>query len=232
MNIDIKSQLERAKELKKELEKSCNKDLKSKTISNKTRNLAQEILIKIRSILDQTMYQFFKKEIIPILSQDEIKKARVYFPLVSKKENLTSALGRSMIKSLDKTHPKIYSFLVSVQPYNKDYSWLNNLSKYANEKHIRLTPQKRTEIKRTIVTNNKGGSVSWGQGVRFGKGVSIMGAPVNPVTQNIEPTPNVESKTEVWVSFLFSDSNVNVLWLCNKSIEESEKLIKEFFSLF
>jgi len=60
----------------------------------------------------------------------------------------------------------------------------------------------------------------------------LWGAPVNPLTQNIEPTPGVESKTETWVSFMFEDSDVNVIALCSKSIEESERIINDFFSLF
>jgi len=231
MNPDIQSQLDRAKELKKELDESSNADLKSKTISDKTRNRTQEILVKIRSVLDQVMRYFFEKEIAHNLSNDEKKKARVYFPIVSKKEDLKSVLGRAMMKDLDTTHPKVFSFLESVQPYHEDYSWLNELSKYANEKHMRLTPQKRIEEKRTIVTG-KGGSIYWGPGATFGEGASMFDAPVNPITQNIEPTPRVESKIEIWVSFLFEDSDVNALWLCNKSIEGSEKIINDFFSLF
>jgi len=231
MGQDIQSQIDRAKELKKELDKSSKSDLKSHNISDKTKNLTQEILVKIRSILDQTMYSFFEKKIAPNLSEEDKQRARIYFPLVSKLDDLKSVLGRAKMTDLEKTYPDIFSFLESVQPYNANYSWINHLSKYANEKHIRLTPQKRVEVKRTTVSR-AGGSVSWRQGVTFGNGVSIMGAPVNPITQNIEPTPGVESKTEVWVSFLFEDSDINALWLCNKSIEESEKIINNFFSLF
>jgi len=231
MDSDIKSQLERAKELKEELDSCAQEDLKNHTISDKTRNRTQEILVKIRSILDQVIYSFFEKEIAPNLTEDEKKKAIVYFPLVTKEENFNSVLGRAMIRNLETTHPNVFSFLKSVQPYNEDYKWLGELSKYANEKHIRLSPQKRIEVKRTTV-RSKGGSVSWGSGVTFGKGVSIMGAPVDPVTQNIVPTPGLESKTEIWVSFVFKDSKVNALWLCNKSIEGSEKIINDFYSLF
>lgn len=231
MDKNIQSQINRAKELKKELDESSKFDLRSHRISDKTKNLTQEILVKIRSVLDQTMYCFFEKKIAPNLSEDEKQKARIYFPLVSKSDDLKSVLGRAKMTNLDVSHPEIFSFLESVQPYNSNYEWINHLSKYANEKHIRLTPQKRVEVKRTTVSS-AGGSVSWGPGVTFGNGVSVMGARVNPITQNIEPTPGVESKTEVWVSFLFEDSDINALWLCNKSIEESEKIIKNFFSLF
>ncbi len=231
MDSDIKSQLERAKELKKELDGSAQKDLENKVISDKTRNITQEILVKIRSILDQVMYSFFEKEIAPHITESEKKKARVYFPLVNKEENIDSVLGRAMIKNLSSTHPKIFHLLRSVQPYNEEYKWLNDLSRYANHKHIKLAPQKRVEEKRTTVSSRLG-SVSWNSGVTFGKGVAIFGAPIDPVTQNIVPTQEVESKIEIWVSFVFEDSNINALWLCKNSIEGVEKIVSEFFDLF
>lgn len=230
MNEDFNSQLERAKELRKELYDSIKRDLESRIISGKTRNLTQEILVKLRNVLDQTMHSFFEKEIFPNLTK-KTKKIKVYFPIVYKREDFTSSLNKSLIVDLDKTHPTIFAYLESIQPYNSNMSWLGILSRYSNERHVKLTPQKRIEVRRTTVKSN-GGSVSWGSGVRFGKGISIMGAPVNPMTQDIEPTKGVESKKEIWVSFVFEDSNVNVLGLCDKSIEESEKIIKNFCSLF
>jgi len=180
MNKEIQSQLDRARELKKELDESSNSDLKSHMISDKTRNLTQEILVKIRSILDQALYHFFEKEIAPNLNEKDKKNAKVYFPLVSKLNDLKSSLGRAKMKDLDLTHPRMFSFLESVQPYHKNYIWLNELSKYANEKHIRLTPQKRVEVKRITVSRGKG-SVSWGPGVRFGSGISVMGCSCKPI---------------------------------------------------
>ncbi|MCX6813584.1 MAG: hypothetical protein NTV77_03885 [Candidatus Azambacteria bacterium] len=43
------------------------------------------------------------------------------------------------------------------------------------------------------------------------------------------PIPNdiTEIKVENWVSFLFEGSDVNVLWLCKKSVEDGEKIIRK-----
>lgn len=228
--VDIIAQLNRAKELNKELENSCKSDLISRSISEKTKNLTQEILVKLRSSLDQAMYKFFEKKMLPRLNISP-KNNKVYFPIVPKKSDLNASLGRSGIKDLNINYPKVFSFLESIQPDSEQYSWLGLLSKYANEKHIRLTPQKIIETKRRIVTNNSG-SVSWGEGVTFGEGVSVMGAQMNPITQNIEPTEGIESRDEIWISFLIEDSNINSLALCNKSTNEVEKIINTFFSLF
>ncbi len=231
MNDEIKFQIEEAKRLNNELKEIYERDLQSQNASVQARSHVQDILVKLRSAMDQSMHCFFDKEIAPNLSQNDSEKAKIYFPIVTNKGSLKSTLGRGKMNNLSTTHQPIFSFIDSIQPYNSDYKWLENLSKYSNERHIRLTPQKRYEQRRTIVTG-RGGSVSWTEGVTFGPGVSIMGAPVNQLTQNIEPTPGLESRTEIWVSFLFEGSNINVLSFCQKSIEGVEKILEKFFTLF
>lgn len=223
---DIQSQLDRAKELLLELKNACNDDLQAKSVSGKTRNLSQEVLLKIRHLLDQAIYKFYEKHISPKLSDADRKSARVYFPIVSKKENLKSVLGRGKMSNLETNHNDLYLFLDSVQPYNQDYLWLGHLANYSSEKHIRLTPQTKAETKRVTVSSGKG-SVSWGPGVTFGGGVSVMGVPIDPTTQLPVPNNIVETKIENWVSFLFEGSDVNVLWLCKKSVEDGEKIVNE-----
>lgn len=226
MDQDIQSQLDRARELLKDLEKTCNDDLKAKDVSGKTKNLLQEVLLKIRHLLDQSVYKFFDKYYLPNFSGSDKNSVKVYFPIVSKKEDLKSVLGRAKMGDLETAHKDFYTFLDSVQPYNQDYLWLKHLAKYASEKHIRLTPQVRIETKRVTVSRG-GGAVSWGPGVTFGSGVSVMGVPIDPATQMPVPNNVVETKIEKWVSFLFEGSGVNVLWLCKKSVEDGEKIIRK-----
>ncbi len=226
MDQDIQSQLDRAKELLKELETACNNDLQAKDVSGKTKNLSQEVLLKIRHLLDQSIYKFFEKYYFSNLSEANKKSAKVYFPIVSKKENLKSVLGRAKMSDLETSHQKFYEFISSVQPYNQEYFWLKHLADFANDKHIKLTPQIKTEIKRVTVSRGDG-SVSWDPCVTFGSGVSIMGVPIDPATQMPVPNNVAETKVENWVSFLFKDSDVNVLWLCKKSVEDGEKIIKK-----
>jgi len=226
MDQDFQSQLNRAKELLQELENACNTDLQAKDVSGKTKNLSQEVLLKIRHLLDQSIYKFFEKYYTPKLSDADKKSAKIYFPIVSKKEDLKSVFGRAKMNNIETDHQKFYEFISSVQPYNQDYLWLKHLSDFANDKHIKLTPQTKTETKRVTVSRG-GGSVSWGPGVTFGGGVSVMGVPIDPATQMPVPNNVAETKVENWVSFLFEGSNVNVLWLCKKSVEDGEKIIKK-----
>lgn len=226
MDQDIQSQLDRAKELLQELESACNSDLRAKDISGKTKNLSQEVLLKIRHLLDQSIYKFFEKHYFPNLSDTDKKSAKIYFPIVSKKEDLRSVFGRAKMSDIETRHQKFYEFISSAQPYNKDCLWLKHLADFANDKHIKLTPQTKTETKRVTVSRG-GGSVSWGPGVTFGGGVSVMGVPIDPNTQMPVPNNVAETKVENWVSFLFEGTDVNVLWLCKKSVEDGEKIVKK-----
>ncbi len=54
-----------------------------------------------------------------------------------------------------------------------------------------------------------------------------MGVPIDPSTQLPVPNDLVETRIENWISFLFEGSNVNVLWLCKKSLEDGEKIIQK-----
>lgn len=226
MDQDFQSQIDRANELLKELEEACNDDLKAQNVSGKTKNLSQEVLTKIRHTLDQAMYKFFEEKYASSLSDGEKQSVKIYFPIVPKQDDLKAMLGRAKMTDMETRHPEFWSFLQKIQPYNSDYAWLTHLAKYASEKHIRLTPQKRMETRRVTVAGGNG-SVSWGSGVTFGSGVSIMGVPIDPRTQMPVPNNIVETKVENWISFLFDDSDINVLWLCKKAVEDGEKIIVE-----
>jgi len=235
MNQEIKSQIDRARELLKELKESCNRDLTSRTVSDKTRNQTQEILVKMGSVIDQTMRYFYSKKVAPKLTQTEKEKAKtkIYFPITSDKNSMKSILGRGNMADLEQDYPDIFKFLESIQPYNQGFEWMKQLSIFANERHIRLTPQKKIVEEKITVSKEGVGVASWTpKDVRFKSGASILGAPVDPATQDIRPIPGVTSKREIWVSFTLGDSGVNSLWLCETAINEGEKIISSFLKLF
>lgn len=227
MDKDIKSQLNRAKMLLQDLEKSCNNDLRERKISEETKNLCPEILLKIRRLLDQVFYKYYEKHHLQKLSEIDKKSAKVYFPIVSKKEDLKSIFGRAKINNLEKDNPDFYKYIESIQPFNKEYLWLNHLRDFSNEAHIRLTPQIIEEKNETRL----------GSAVRVtGKGVSmsnclIDGIPVNSKDINMEPLKNFDQRLNVkritWALFLFFGTDINMFHLCKKSVEEGERIIKK-----
>ncbi len=229
MNQDIKSQIDRAKELLEELKESCKLDLRNKIVSNRTKNLTQEVLIKMRHALDQSMYRFFEKIIAPTLSMSEKEKAKVYFPLVKNRLDLKPTLGMGKMINLDTKYPSIYKFLEAVQPYNDDYKWLNDFNKFANEKHIRLSPQEIKEENETTISN----AIRVGRGAKaIMRGCLVNGIPVDSEDINTTPLkdfdPRLNVKRITWVSFNFEGSNINILWLCEKGVKDLEKLIENF----
>jgi len=233
MDQDIKSQIERAKELLKELEESYNSDLQTKSISEKTKNLTQEVLVKMRHVLDQSMYRFFAKIISPTLSSDVKKNVKIYFPIAQNPAGLKSRLGMGKMAALDVSNPDVYKFLESIQPYNAKFSWLGDFSKFANEKHIRLSPQEFKEENETTLSN----AIHAGRGAEVKMaGCRIGDIPVNCENINTTPLdqfdPRLKVKRTTWVQFNFKGTNINVLWLCKKAVNELEKVIDKFFTLF
>ena len=237
MHQDIISQIGRAKVLLSDLEISCEKDLSAKMVSEKTKNLTQEVLLKMKHVLDQTLYRFFEKHIAHKLSAREKSAARIYFPVVNKKEELKSVLGRGKMGSLQIDYPDVFNFLDSVQPYNNGFLWLRYLADFSREKHIRLTPQTKTKAKRmTVSKENISVSIPLDDpkfSIQQSKNcrVSIGGVPVRFTNQGIVPlAPGLNTEITTWVSFQFEGTNINALWLCKETVNKGEKIIEQLFS--
>ena len=172
-------------------------------MSERAENITHEILEKLRNTLDHTMRRAWVKYIAPNLPEEDKKRAIVYFPIVSDLSSFRSTLGRGRgcMANLDEVHKNLYDFLLKKQPFSSEENrWLKLLSEIAVEgKHVQLTPQKRRETRRIKVSGG-GGSVSWdSSSVKFGVGVSVLGAPISSSTQRIIPTPGVTE--QAWDNF-------------------------------
>jgi len=234
MDAELKSILDRADELLKDLEGEYKDCLQAHTVTERAKNITHEVLEKLRSALDQTMMKAWEEYVSPNLSDQQRKRARVYFPIVGDLNSFRSTLGRGFMADLDMTHKNLYDFLLNRQPFSsKENQWLHILTKIAGEgKHVRLAPQKRIETRRIKVSGAGGGSVSWDpSSVKFGSGVRTMGAPVDPRTQRIVPTPGVTEQVEIWVSFVLEGYGVNALGFCRKACQKTRVLIEEIVNL-
>lgn len=236
---DINSQIDRANTILEELKQSGNNDLLQQEISDKTKNLTQEVLVKMRSVFDQTMNSFYDNFIEPNLETNE-KRPNVYFPIVNNNNDLKPLLGRYRMKDLADTHPKIFNFIDSVQPYNSQYEWMKFFVTYSNDKHIRLTPQKRKETNR-LTLGYGGASMSLGDGcsISLPPGSSISmggktiygGQQISPDSKFIRAESGMDIKKEKWIAFTLADSDVNSLGLCENVVHEGRNIINKFFQL-
>ncbi|MGB7621809.1 MAG: hypothetical protein WBN92_05620, partial [Terriglobia bacterium] len=115
--------------------------------------------------------------------------------------------------------PAVLADLEGVQPYQKGFGWLGHLNRVNNEnKHGDLVEQVRSENVETRVTGQGGGQVSWTSGVTFGSGVSVMGVPIDPVTQLPVPSPLIKVERITWVDFQFAGIGVSALALLKASV--------------
>lgn len=234
MNTELESMLDRADELVVDLEGEYKKCLKLQSVSERAKNLPHEVLEKLRHSLDHAMYIVWEKHVAPTLSEEDKSRARVYFPITNKLSGFRSLLGRGKMSDLEKAHNNIYGFLLSKQPFSSaENRWLAILSENAAlGKHVHLTPQKRTETRR-IKVSREGSSVSWDpDSVRFGGGVSVVGAPIDPSTQRVIPTPGVTEQIEIWVSFILTDYGVDSLAFCKGACQKTRSLIEEMLNVF
>ena len=230
MSSHLESMLDRAEELLRELENEYENCLKDKNVTERAKNLTHEILEKLRSALDHTMRIAWEKCVAPNLSEHDKERARVYFPIASNLKAFCSTLGRGFMADLDKINKNLYDFLLRKQPFTSgENQWLDYLGKIAAEgKHVRLAPQKRMEKIGRISVSGRGGEVSWDpQSVKFGGEVDVLGAPIDPSTQRIIPTPGVTEQVEIWVSFIFEGYGVNALQFCKEACQKTRMLINE-----
>jgi hypothetical protein len=228
MDQELEGILARADELLVDMQREYDGCLHSHNVTERARNLTHEVLEKLRSALDHTMRRVWEKNIAPTLSSDDRERARIYFPVTGDLNSFRSLLGRGYMSDLESVNKNLYDWLLAVQPFSPDGSkWLITLSELAAKgKHIALVPQKRSETQRITVTRNGAGAVSWTPGsVRFGGGVQILGASVDPLTQRIVPTPGVTERLEIWVSFILDGYGINALGFCQDACKKTRELI-------
>lgn len=203
-------------ELKYEYQRSLDK----KTILEELKIDIKNIFENLRSCLDYLAHDINEGCI-------NIKpKPKLYFPVRQTKKEFDNTIATDF-PDLQKIKPEIYNILESIQPYCDN--WLGNFNRLNNNnKHQDLQEQTRTESRFVNVTSKKlGGSVSWGPGVTFGNGVSVMGVPIDPRTQMPIPNKQVNTLVTIWINFLFTENNESVLPFIEKSINKIDDICKE-----
>lgn len=202
------------------LKSDYNDSLDQKIISEELKIDIKNIFENLRSSLDYLAHDIHEACITA-------KPPKIlYFPIMQSRKEFDVVINKDFA-DLNNNFTNVYSILENVQPYNDP--WLTKFNKLNNNnKHQDLVEQTRTERRQvTVSSKSGGGSVSWGPGVTFGGGVSVMGVSVDPRTQM--PVPNNQVNTEVvtWVDFKFKENNESVLPFIDASINKIESLFIE-----
>lgn len=201
-----------------ELKGAYDASLHEKHVREDLKVLIKNIFENLRSCLDYIAQDTFETHCATAKKPD-----RLYFPIRTTAHEFNLAVSKDY-PGLAGTSKTVYDLLDSVQPYQNP--WLGQFNKLNNHnKHQDLVEQTRTEARHVTVSRG-GGSVSWGPGVSFGSGVSVVGVPIDPKTQM--PVPNAVAKTEVviWVDFRFKEIDQSVLPFVETSIKNVDKVFQ------
>jgi hypothetical protein len=230
---NLATSLDRADEILKDLLAEYDACLHSKSVSGRALQLTHDICVLLCRVLDRTARKYWETHVSSSLPQKDRDSADIYFPVATNVAGVDSTLGRWRWKAVRAQHQDVCDYIIAQQPFsNGANSWLAIVKALSNAAHVDLVPQTKVEERRITVTGAGGGSVSWGHGVTFGAGVSIMGAPVDPKTQRIVPTQGVTERIETWVSFNIQDHNVNAAGLCKEACEGTQRIVKEMSDKF
>jgi hypothetical protein len=198
------------------LESSYQTSLHAKHISDDLRVQIKTIFENLRSCLDYMAHDIFESKCSGVN-----KPSRLYFPIRHSAAEFQQALT-SDFPALAASTPIVSAAIEAVQPYNDP--WLGKFNKLNNHnKHQDLVEQTRTEARQVTVSRG-GGSVSWGPGVTFGSGVSVMGVPIDPRTQMPMPNNLVQTNVVTWVDFRFVEVDEPVLGFVDLSLKNITKL--------
>ncbi len=194
------------------IEAEYKKSLHSQAIDPELRVDIKNTFENLRSVLD-----YLAADIRGRYCQAASKSDRFYFPILPDKKTFDARIDQ-WFPGLRRAAPAVVAALEAIQPFQSGQEWIGQFNQVNNEnKHGDLVEQTRVETPRTTVTGQGGGQVSWGPGVTFGSGVSVMGVPVDPRTQLPIPHPSIKVERITWVDFQFAGTGISALGLLKQA---------------
>jgi len=214
----IEALLRKAKQDSSSLKAAYEASLHEKHVREDLKVAIKNIFENLRSCLD-----YMAQDIFDAHSSAAKKPDRLYFPIRSTPVEFSTAVTRDF-PGLTASSQAVVAAMEAAQPYRDP--WLGQFDKVNNlNKHQDLVEQTRTEVRHVTVSRG-GGSVSWGPGVTFGAGVSVMGVPIDPRTQMPVPNNEVRTEVQIWVDFRFKEIDQPVL----SFVELSQVRVESLFS--
>jgi hypothetical protein len=228
---EVRKQIKYLKGRYTELISFCEKE-NTPQVSDDVRNIAQDIITRLNRLLDNIIFIFFLTKISPELSTELRKKyeKKVQFPVCKKLEDVKILLSRFNMVDLQTKNVSAFSIINEFQPYQDGKEWISYLRKYSNLGHRKLIAQ---EKKKDI-------SLMLGEVLKISGGASVTmnncfvnDIPIKHLTidKNViegDLDPRLNPRVEVEITYLLEDDNIDLLWLCKKSLEEIEKIATKF----
>lgn len=218
-------------EIKNEYEESLHDQQIKPRLLIKIKNFMENL----RSALDFTAHHLYDTYGIP-----NSGNSNIYFPYAWTGLDLHGFRAKNLIQNkipgLITNRPDIAADIESYQHFTSNAnSWLPKFMELNNEnKHQKLSPQTRKEVKQlNIKSGNSGASISLvgGATISLGKGAFIqMGDTIIPGGQTFDannPPATFGGTKEVitWVSFDFTDLNEPAYPFLEKALKGCEKIV-------
>lgn len=206
-----------------------------------------KLLIKIKNFMEnlRSALDFTAHHLFDTYGTSTSANLKVYFPYAWSGLDLNGFRTRNIIENkipgLIANRPDIADDIESYQHFTtEENSWLPKFMDLNNEnKHQRLTPQTRKEVKQLNIKSGDGGtSMSLGEGtsISIGPGAFIqMGDTIIPGGQTFDagnPPKTIGGAKEVitWVSFEFEDLNEPAFPFLEMAMGGCEKIVIELTS--
>jgi len=109
---ELRSQLERAKELYSDLIKELPNNISSEEVTYRTRILTEEIFIKLRTFLDKCIHYYINKNSL------SIDLSKVYFPISKTKEDFDRVINRYGLNELKTNNSEFFNLILHFQPFS------------------------------------------------------------------------------------------------------------------
>jgi len=225
----IEALITKAKEQFLTIKNTYQSSLDQESVSTELKIEIKNMCENLRSALDY-LARDINETHCPTTSGKRSRK--LYFPITSSREDFKTNMSRSF-PGLQTASSELWDYLESIQPYHgKSAIWLSHFNTLNNEnKHESLVPQTKSVTEQVSVETQNGKVVytrSSPHGrVEFGKGVKIMGVPVDPSTQLPVPHPSQKVQRIKWVDFQFEDIPGSALLLLKASLNGVEKITSE-----
>ncbi len=109
---ELLSQIERVKELNSELKRELQNNLSSNEVTLKSRNITEEIFVKLRTLLDKTIFSYLSK------SNYNVDLSKLYFPISRTQNDFNSVIINYGLNNLSRDCPSFYNIILSFQPFS------------------------------------------------------------------------------------------------------------------